>query len=192
MIIEIEEKFFDSVTGLNQSNTLINRSEGLILCKKTQEQIGSIVCCKDTSLTTNKPIRETNHLNCQTKRKMNNALPYRQPKAANNGIQNVSKLTGPTAINGPNGLSPANVEALVNVSQDLSTLKKSFHCSLCTYTSTDCKRNVVRHIELKHLGSSTVLQCKTCGATSRLKSNLKAHYMSKHGLNSDAAKAMIG
>ena len=86
--------------------------------------------------------------------------------------------------------SRANADALINASQNLSTGVKSFTCSLCPYGSSH-KSHVKRHIEMKHLPNATVFECQTCGKTTKLKYDLKKHYMTKHGLPEKAAQAMV-
>ena len=87
--------------------------------------------------------------------------------------------------------SKANPDALINTTESLSTGQKKFECSLCAYSS-NTKRNVRRHIEIKHIPSSTVFKCRMCDHTCNLKHNLKRHYMKVHAMPDDAAQAMLG
>ena len=81
-------------------------------------------------------------------------------------------------------------EALVNVTQNLTTGEKNFQCSLCGYVSNQ-KSAVKRHIELKHLPKTVVFNCQLCEYTASLRFHLKSHYTGKHNLPAQAAKAML-
>ena len=81
-------------------------------------------------------------------------------------------------------------EALVNVTQNLTTGENNFQCSLCGYVSNQ-KSAVKRHIELKHLPKTVVFNCQLCEYTASLRFHLKSHYTGKHNLPAQAAKAML-
>ena len=83
-----------------------------------------------------------------------------------------------------------DVSSMVLVVQSVSSSEKQFQCSFCDYRSP-IMNNVKRHIEMKHVPSSTVFQCKTCSATFKLKQVLKRHYMTVHTMPEPAAKAMM-
>ena len=83
-----------------------------------------------------------------------------------------------------------SAEALISITQNLTTGEKSYQCTICGQTSS-AKGNVKRHIELKHLPKTTVLKCQLCEYTANLKFSLKSHYTGKHSLPEQAAKAMI-
>ena len=84
----------------------------------------------------------------------------------------------------------ANPEALINITQNLTTGDKSFQCSMCGYVSNQ-KGTVKRHIDLKHLPKTAVFKCQLCEYTASLRFYLKNHYTGKHALPEQAAKAML-
>ena len=84
----------------------------------------------------------------------------------------------------------ANPEALINITQNLTTGDKSFQCSMCGYVSNQ-KGTVKRHIDLKHLPKTVVFKCQLCEYTASLRFYLKNHYTGKHALPEQAAKAML-
>ena len=83
-----------------------------------------------------------------------------------------------------------DVTSLINTITKPESLEKSFQCSFCMYQSIRIG-DVKRHIELKHLPSSVVFKCQTCGKDFKLKPDLKRHYMKVHNLAEPAAQAMI-
>ena len=186
-------KSFDTVS----SNRLYGEEilRGRISCLRTGSLIGEIFMqsvLEDT-------FRELNSQVCQNtmykvqptfKRKVANETPKNAPKMAKPNLASVKQDPATSSI-GNNFVTTtkASTDALVNVNQNLTTGEKSFQCSLCGYSSTDSKRNVVRHIDSKHLGTS--FTCKTCGASASQKYGLKKHYVTKHGLSEDAARVMV-
>ena len=86
--------------------------------------------------------------------------------------------------------SKVDTSTLISVVQNLKTNEKEFRCSFCQYVSKN-SANTKRHIDLNHVNSGVVLQCKTCGKTSKLKANLKAHYMKAHSMSAEAANCML-
>ena len=75
--------------------------------------------------------------------------------------------------------SKANADAMIIINQNLTTGEKSFQCSLCVYSSIH-KSAVKRHVEIKHLPTSTVFKCQLCTVTATLKFNMKKHYIKTH------------
>ena len=92
---------------------------------------------------------------------------------------------------GSMAMEKPNVESLIIPTQNLQSGEKIFQCSICTVYCSKNKAHVKRHIEIKHLPSSTVFKCRMCDVTCSLRYNLKNHYMSKHNMPDDAAKAML-
>ena len=86
--------------------------------------------------------------------------------------------------------SKVDTSTLISVVQNLRTNEKEYRCSFCEYFSKDF-RNARRHVELKHVDTGIIFQCKTCGGDFSLKAHLKSHYMKVHQLPEPAAKAML-
>ncbi|XP_075242587.1 uncharacterized protein LOC142337286 [Convolutriloba macropyga] len=79
----------------------------------------------------------------------------------------------------------------IATSQSLDTGKKSFSCKLCGFEVLS-RSNLVRHINLKHISSNTeAIACTICDHTTRLKENMKKHYIGKHKLPEAMAKAAL-
>ena len=105
--------------------------------------------------------------------------------------QNSSALVPPTSKSEANvETSEPDPDAMIIATQHLSTMEKSFQCSLCVYKSV-YRKDVRRHIMTKHLNNTSVYQCQMCDMKANFKFNLKTHYMKKHGMPETAAKAMI-
>ena len=83
-----------------------------------------------------------------------------------------------------------DVSSVISTVQNLKTNEKEFRCSMCQYVAKKMG-NARRHVELTHFKSATVFQCLTCGKTSKLKADLKKHYMTVHKMPEHAAKAML-
>ena len=83
-----------------------------------------------------------------------------------------------------------DVTSLINTIIKPGSNEKAFQCSFCMYQSNRVS-NVTRHLEYKHLPSSVIFKCQTCGKDFKLKTDLKRHYIKNHALSEPAAQAMI-
>ena len=83
-----------------------------------------------------------------------------------------------------------DVTSLINTIIKPDSKEKAFQCSFCMYQSA-LIQNVKRHIELKHLPSSVVFKCQTCGKDFKMKADLKKHYIKIHSMPEPAARAML-
>ena len=163
----------------------LSRVADIILCDE-HKKVGTIEILFDPSLDNSVFNPETPPIKTAPKRKSqscNFVLPMKQPK-----------IFAPNIINSPTAdtvlSSKANPEALVNITQNLTTGEKSFQCSMCGFSSSR-KDTTKRHIELKHLPKTTVLKCQLCDYTASLKFQMKRHYTGKHSLPEQAANGML-
>ena len=122
-------------------------------------------------------------------------LPHSEKQKITKTVRPNSKPTPALNSNGDDAIlrsasSKLDASNLVSVVQNLRTNEKEYRCSFCQYVSKD-SRNARRHVELKHVYSGLVFQCKTCGKTATLKANLKAHYMKAHNMSSEAANSLL-
>ena len=83
-----------------------------------------------------------------------------------------------------------NPADFVTPTQNLETGKKMFACKFCGYQS-DQRSKVVRHISLKHITGGPVFNCTICKHTTKLKADMKKHYMNKHHLPEAMANAAL-
>ena len=74
--------------------------------------------------------------------------------------------------------------------QSLDNGKKSYSCKICGYSFHE-RSKVVRHVSLKHIAGGTVIKCNLCDHSSKLKADMKRHYMRKHSLPEATANAAL-
>ena len=83
-----------------------------------------------------------------------------------------------------------NANDMIKIMQDFETKKKTYYCVVCKY-ETIHSTTIKRHVETKHMPQTISYNCLQCTKSFNLKQNLKSHYLKHHGLNEQAAKAML-
>ena len=77
----------------------------------------------------------------------------------------------------------------ISASQSLDTGKSS-SCKFCCFEAS-LRQNLVRRVNLKHVLGTPSLNCTICEHTTKLKENMKKHYMGKHKLPEAMARAAL-
>ena len=109
------------------------------------------------------------------------------PAAASSQMPNTQPLG---FVNQSDPTVKRDVSSLINTLVNSQTNEKIHQCTFCSYQS-NYMSHAKRHVELKHLPTSVLYPCLTCGNNFRMKSALKMHYVRVHKMPDHAAKAML-
>ena len=180
----------DFVNDLSSTNDLASESRQYTILDHQTEVIGKI------SITPKQIETNTNafeNFKPNLKRSIGQAVA--QPPVKKQSAPKVPKVsqqpTKPVQAMPVNSNAPKiDVTSMMSVTQNMSTQEKSYRCSFCGSESSHLT-SMKRHIETKHLPSTTSFDCRNCEYKTKLKFMLKRHYMNKHAMPEPAAQGMM-
>ena len=131
-----------------------------------------------------------NPSNVKTKRPSGNVSSGCDSKKSKTKGSNLLPVASQIKVSVPSLGPKVDVSSQMTVMQNMTTKETTYKCSYCG-SETKLLSSMKRHIESKHLPTSTVFNCRTCEYSTKYKHDLKKHYMSRHGMPEPAAQAMI-
>ena len=96
----------------------------------------------------------------------------------------------PSGVPVPSSGAKIDVSSMMSVIQNFSSNETTYKCSFCQ-AENKLLSSMKRHIEAKHLPSTTVFNCRSCSYSSKYKHDLKKHYMKRHSMPEPAAQGMM-
>ena len=185
---------FDSFEfSINLCNDLlpeINRSDVCLFLARESYGIGSVAITRNFSKDDSSSLVPENkakisHKNLKRPAQISHNEPRAKPKVV------PKQLITQSVINDSASGFQQNPDDFIATSQSLDTGKKSFSCKFCGFEAP-VKARVVRHITLRHMTGGNVINCTICEYSSKLKENMKRHYIKTHKLPEAMARGALG
>ena len=147
--------------------------------------LGSITFCPKQSKTSRGILKSP------PKRQLSGLSPVKKTNNATKQNKFASPPTKQVESPMPSSVAPKiDVTSMMSVTLNMSNNEKSYKCSFCSQ-ETALLTSMKRHIETKHLPSTTSFDCRNCEYKTKLKFMLKKHYMNKHAMPEPAAQGMM-
>ena len=171
-----------------------------VTCQSTNQKVGTLKLVPDEHEQNGTPILKGTSQYAHPQKRMaprspnpskfnlKAKVPKSSPMCKKDVSEPVSPVARPQASTA--GVAKVDVSSMMSVNQNMSTNETTFKCLFCDF-ETSHKWSITRHIEIKHLPSNVVFNCRSCNYTAKFKHNLKSHYMKTHNMPAPAAEGML-